>query len=79
MMQTMPTIFNNLDIDVSLVKPVLPAEINADAAMNYVYGSDSRTYHNDMLIVNVKTTLKMGDIFSDVTIDEQLALNISYV
>ncbi|AOX44101.1 hypothetical protein S100390_v1c07650 [Spiroplasma sp. NBRC 100390] len=75
----MPIVFDDFDIDVSLVKAVLTSEIKADAAMNYVYGSDSRTYHNDMLIVNVKTTLKMGDILSDVTIDEQLALDISYV
>ncbi|WHQ37481.1 PTS sugar transporter subunit IIA [Spiroplasma sp. SV19] len=75
----MPTVFDDFDIDVSLVKAVLTSEIKADEAMNYVYGSDSRTYNKDMLVVNVKTTLKMGNITSDITIDEQLALNISYV
>ncbi len=65
----MPTVFDDFDIDVSLVKAVLTSEIKADAAMNYVYGSDLRTYHKDMLIVNIKTTLKMDNILSDVTID----------
>ncbi|WP_338964218.1 hypothetical protein [Spiroplasma endosymbiont of Sarcophaga carnaria] len=75
----MPTVFDDFYIDVSLVKAVLTSEIKSDPAMNYVYGSDSRTYYKNMLIVNVKTTLKMGNITSDITIDEELALHILYV
>lgn len=74
----MPTVFDDFDIDVSLIKAVLTTEIKADAAMNYVYGSDSRTYYRNMLVVNIQTTLKMGNIISDITIDEELALHILY-
>lgn len=76
--KSMPTVFDDLDIDILLVKAVLTSEIQDNTAMNYVYGLD-RTYDKDMLIINVKTTLKMGNITSDMTIDEQLVLKIKYV
>ncbi|WHQ37533.1 lipoprotein [Spiroplasma sp. SV19] len=79
LVKSMPSILDDIDIDISLVRAVLTSEIKADKKLEYVYGSKSNYYSKDMLVVNAQINLKKGDVVSDVTINEQLALKISYV
>ncbi|WHQ36616.1 lipoprotein [Spiroplasma sp. SV19] len=79
LIKCMPSVLDDMDIDISLVRAVLTSEIKADKKLEYVYGSKPGYYDKDMLVINVEVKLKKGDVVSDITINEQLALAISYV
>ncbi|AGM25428.1 lipoprotein [Spiroplasma chrysopicola] len=76
LLKYMPTIFDDIDLDISLNSAFLQSDIEQSDNLKHIYGS--KYYEDGLLILNVKTTLKYKDISATTTIDEQLAFGIVY-
>ncbi|AGM26479.1 hypothetical protein SSYRP_v1c08900 [Spiroplasma syrphidicola EA-1] len=72
----MPTVFDDVQFEISLDKAILATDLKNNSELKYVYGS--QYYDNGILILNVKTRLKYQGISANSTIDEKIAFGVIY-
>lgn len=76
--ESMPTIVDDIELNIDLEKAYLTSEIQNDENLNNIYGSSNTVFANDMLLLKLKTTLKSKKISAATSIDETIALDIEY-